>query len=239
MKTKLSLVVLVMALAAVSQGAVLFQDNFGSTGTFDTAKWNGNAEVDTWGGADGGIMLVRRGEWAETKQSFNVVAAGSITFQYDIRWLAPDESTLTYLTDPTGSSAKLIRMRFWNYPNEGVDVALNKGDVGYGYMMWTCHTTPPAEQSDALHITVKMTLDATNITLQLIGCAAFPGNPILFNGPHGFSTADLSGIKLVFLDDGGYRSGTYYDNVLVTSIPEPATMTILGLGLLGLLRKRS
>lgn len=109
----------------------------------------------------------------------------------------------------------------------GADRLYNmNGGFDYGYQATAGVTNPMA-----VHWVIDLAKSGSTVTWS----ATYGGNP-LFPGTKSLGVGDARGINTFEWSTLGGQ-GTTLDNILVTSIPEPATMSLLVLGGLALLRR--
>lgn len=94
---------------------------------------------------------------------------------------------------------------------------------------------------------ISLVLDATNPQIGYTLTVKDAANATLFNGSGNLRTTNETNVTidymgLFYANNGGTGSAltgnVYFDNMSIEAVPEPATLTILGLGVAALLRRR-
>ncbi|MFA5206865.1 MAG: PEP-CTERM sorting domain-containing protein [Lentisphaeria bacterium] len=245
MKTFVTLgmgILAVTLLANLATGAIVFQDTFtGTDGTpFDSSKWavsttTGSATIQN----DQGKLYI-----PDTGTSWQEIGVSSKTGANFLTPSSPSEAfslysgTLESISGPysEGSFGVANAVKFayhignyypWDNPYLTLSVMVgNLGSVG----TFVINGTTPHD------FTIILTPTSYTITLSDVES----GNTL--TGPHGLTAGTYNGggtFNLFAKEDSGWNdSSITLDSLKIEVIPEPATLALLALGGLALLRRR-
>jgi len=243
------LVVSVLVCSGISTAALL-EDDFNDN-VIDSTIWTQVNTGGTMDERDPGVLHQAPGQYTVLKVRSNDkfdFFAGEKTFQADLYNVGPSGYGWGYTQ---------LRASLWVSGNGADDVSLmGAGGSAYGFGVVVDHNysanayirtrkivNGTASDVDArtrisalddgnLPGTITLVMDATNYKVLV-------NDTEIFSGTHGLSTSNYSDggrFNLGARNDQPYGGVYDWDNASV--VPEPVTIALLGLGVLGLLRRR-
>ena len=243
MKTRCNVVLAVLLIGAFvfavpASARVVLDQNFDDTSVFppDSSGWYGNSS--TTAGRWGDFVYpngpyVTNSDSYSASQSLEVIRGAGRPIGYVLDAVDTDVFEVSYAVKPVtnGSSACVIFLS----PGSSIDFALalyvrDNGNVQYYNGSWTdTGAAVPMEQWS----TIKQVATVSTNTYDLYVNGSFVDT---FNNT---AYPILSGVaRIHFYPQGAAGNVTLFDDIQITAVPEPATMALLGLGSLIMLRRR-
>ncbi|MFA5865823.1 MAG: PEP-CTERM sorting domain-containing protein [Phycisphaerae bacterium] len=237
-KSKMLMVsMMVLVCIGMANASILLQDDFtGNNVVADPAKWS------TWN--SGAVYLsndklyASNMEEVRTVPTFNVTVPGQ-PIKLDVDLVERNESTggtdawTMKVTDTANTN--YLKLRVWGFTGGwgvyGHEISLklvtDSGETNlFNDQLYTGSNNP-----GPFH--VAMTVDNTNVGLLVTGNLL--GDGVQANVAHGASLGNV----FFHLTDSNTGEYVLFDNAMVSQVPEPATLMLLCIGGLSLLRKRS
>jgi hypothetical protein len=165
------------------------------------------------------------GAFATAERGFaNPLGVGdSFSFQWGINWDSNGGNKGFSIYSGGASGTELINLN----NGSNADITINGTNVGFGYgaaaMTWTITRTSET----------NLQVDATNRDVSLTAAPNYSGNITI----SGTATPDSFKFYASGMDSGDNRQ-PYFNNLTLTVVPEPSSLSLLALSGLALLRRR-
>ena len=225
--------------AALSQAAILWQQNF--NGYIDGTELNtgGNTTPTGFGGSwyngtgqitvTSGVAQGSGNSWADLGTTFSTTVGATATL-----WVAFD-----WGHDSTNTGGTYGGLTFFDAGGQKFLIG-NTYDAAYWGMDGATDGATTVEmigrKSAATRITLGAGLDTVDLWVQDSAFSLDANfNPIVSGSALATATAELSDVNNLRIMG---NNGQTFDNLSITSIPEPSAALLGGLGMLALLRRR-
>ena len=165
------------------------------------------------------------GAYVDADRSFNnpLGIGDSFSFQWGINWDSGAGAKGFNIYSGGAGATQLINVNNGSTSN----ITINSTDVGFGYgttaMTWNFTRT-----------------SATNLQVQATnrdGGTSYSGNFTISGAPDAFRFY-ASGMQVPAMENDNDKPQSYFNNLTLTVIPEPSSLSLLALSGLALLRRR-
>jgi len=164
-----------------------------------------------------------RSRYADAQFASTALAGGDVTVYFEIRWdYTPNGGTLAWATVRGGGTNLLdLTFRRGNSSNGGKRIQYNGSNIFV------------VGNSDTEWHTVTLTLHPADFDITLTGSGAGTVTGLAYAN----ALANIDTVRFTTGGANGARNA-FVDDVTVSQIPEPATLALAAVGLLGLRRRR-